>query len=484
MEIITLDFGTTSLKATRFDDSLSVIGRTSEEYTPDAQGLYVEMDPQAYLNAIKKCLIGLGNLNQVRAVSVTTQGETFIPVNQDGIPLTKAVVWLDARAQEQADALLKVMDNQTFYENTGLPSINGALPICKLMHVKECQPDIYENTFCFLLLEDFVHHYLTGRFVSEKSLQTSTGWFSLKRDDYWDEMISLAGLDQKKLPTLMESGQVVGKILPAIAQEFGLPENVTDVTGAMDQVAAALAADCVREGILLETTGTAMVTAACTENPDFSGSHPLTIYRHAIPGKFIYLPISNTAGMSLKWVRDVFYRGYTYSMMDRLAEDVPPGSNGVVFLPYLAGQVDPENLPSATGCFFGLRLSSGQGDTIRSVLEAIAFQLRDFLKMLSSKGCSIGTVRSLGGGAQSNVWLKIKADACGTVVETLTDSQATSYGAAMLAAAALGLKPESCPVQDSYSPDPDRRAEYEKAYSRYRKLHDALREMYSEEDDV
>lgn len=474
--ILTLDVGTTSVKACLFDQSLSLAAQTSREYTLQTAGKCVEVSAHVYLDAAEQCVRALPEQarRRVCAAAVTTQGETLLCVDRQGRALRPAIVWLDSRADEQAAQLGRTLDRQHFYEHTGLPELSGALPLAKLLWLRENEPEIWKQTERFLLLEDYFLLWLTGRAVTEKSLLTSTGYFDLQTDDYWNEALALAGLSRAQLPQAMECGHIVGTILPECAQRLGLPETVQIVTGAMDQTAAALAAGCTQPGCVCETTGTAMVAAAYTECPQFSDAHHVTVYRHAMQGAYLYLPISNTAGMSLRWFRDVFCAetGDDYAALDRMAAQAPPGSRGVTFLPFLAGCVDPMYLPEATGCFCGLRLSTTKDCCIRAILEAVAFQLRDFLEMLHALGCEAGAVTSLGGGAGSELWMQIKADVCDRPFRTLSTIQATSLGAAVLAAGALGWKPVKAAVKRTYQPQ--NHIDYNKPYTAYRSACAAL----------
>ena len=321
--ILTLDVGTTSVKACLFDRQLRQTALTSREYALQTRGVCAEAEAQVYLDAAAQCILSLPAEARARvcAVALTTQGETLLCVDRQGKALRPAIVWLDSRAEAQAARLAAALDRQRFYECTGLPELSGALPLAKLLWLREQEPESWAQTDKFLLLEDYLMLWLTGRAVTEKSLLTSTGYFDLQSDDYWDEALALAELDRTRLPQALACGSIVGPVLPEVAEALGLPASACVVTGAMDQTAAALAAGCTRPGTLCETTGTAMVAAAFTAHPQFSEDHHVTIYRHAMPGAYLYLPISNTIGMSLRWFRDEFCCDLDggYAALDRLA---------------------------------------------------------------------------------------------------------------------------------------------------------------------
>ena len=307
--IAVLDVGTTAVKACLFSPSLELLACSVQEYALRTQGERVEADAAQYKAAARAGLADA--LSQApgcipAAVSITTQGETLTLADRSGEPLRPFLVWLDSRAENEAQALRSVLDNETFYKTTGLPEVTGALPLAKLLWLRKHEPDTFARAHKLLLLEDYLLHWLTGRFVSEKSLQTSTGWFDLHSDGLWHSGLAAAGASAELLPELLECGAPAGSLLPGPAAELGLPPNIPVVAGAMDQTAAALAAGCTRPGTVTETTGTALVMAACTDAPMFRSGHHVTVYRHALPGKYLYLPIGNTAGMALRWFRDEF----------------------------------------------------------------------------------------------------------------------------------------------------------------------------------
>ena len=488
--IAALDVGTSSVKVCLFTPEMELVSRSVQEYTLDARGSRVEASGETYLNAVQngmKEALQIASGYEVAAIGVTTQGETFAPVDESGNPLRPFIVWLDDRAGEQAETLKRQIPEMEFYRTTGLPEISGALPLAKLMWLREEEPEIYEQASKFLLVEDFLLYHLTGRFVSEKALQTSTGWFDLNTDGLWEKGLAAAGISADKLPEILECGQKVGPLTRQAAAMLGLQPGIPVVTGAMDQTAAALAGGCTKAGTVTETTGSALVLAACTDEPAFAEGHHVTIYRHALPGKYIYLPIGNTGGMALKWFRDQFCKDLSggeagFNAINEMVSSVPAGCEGLTFLPFLSGSVDPDNCPEATACFFGARLSTTRAHFARSVMESIANLLRDFFEMLQDLGCPVREVYSLGGGSRSPVWLQIKADVCNRSFCALKTSEATAMGAAILAGWGAGMvEPGTVPEISSagaYLPEEAHREAYDEAYARYKKLYRAVKPLY------
>ena len=416
--IAVLDVGTTAVKACLFSPSLELLACSVQEYALRTQGERVEADAAQYKAAARAGLADA--LSQApgcipAAVSITTQGETLTLADRSGEPLRPFLVWLDSRAENEAQALRSVLDNETFYKTTGLPEVTGALPLAKLLWLRKHEPDTFARAHKLLLLEDYLLHWLTGRFVSEKSLQTSTGWFDLHSDGLWHSGLAAAGASAELLPELLECG-------------------------------------------------------------------------HALPGKYLYLPIGNTAGMALRWFRDEFCRDLPagaagYAALDALVQSVPCGCDGLAFLPFLSGSVDPDACPEARAVFFGARLSTTRAHFARSVMESVAFLLRDFFGMLNALGCPADTVYSLGGGARSAVWQQIKADACGRTFRVPACSEATAMGAALLAGWGSGLiAPGVFPCRGEsavYLPDNARAPAYDTAYSLYKKLYAAVKPLYN-----
>lgn len=489
--VLTIDAGTTSIKVSLFTQKLQLTACSVQEYDLKASGDFVEVSAGKYLEAIMAGVYAVMKKQpkaKICAICITTQGETMALIDSEGNPLTPFIVWLDNRAQDQAYALKAQIDIDSFYKETGLPEISPALPLAKAMWLKENRLKEYKKAHKLLLLEDYLLYWLTGNFVTEKTVQTSTGWFSIKKDKYWRKAISAAGISPDLLPDLLESGQQAGTLKRSPAQLLNLKEGIPVIAGAMDQTAAALAAGCIEANTVTETTGTALVMAACTSKPVFKDKHRVTIYRHAVSGKFLYLPIGNTAGMSLKWFRDQFcpdLDNSAYDAMDKLAASSSAGSGGVVFLPFLAGSVDPYNQPNAKAVFFGATLATTRADFTRSIFEGVGFMLKDFIKMLTELGIKPKKILSLGGGARSAVWQQIKADICQLPYYTADCTEAASQGAALLGlwginAIPYGEMPQP-PLPAEYKPKRKGLMKYDKNYAVYRSLYKAVAPLFWED---
>lgn len=502
--ILTFDLGTTSVKTCIFGKELRILGSSTLEYqleTP-ASGI-VELPSQVYWDTIRRGIALAAqdaqvDLQDITAIAISTQGETMIPVDKNGKALHNALVWLDERAHAEAAAINEHFDAQTFYAHTGVSECTGYCPVSKLLWFKNHQPEVYENTYKFLLLEDFVIQRLTGRFVTEKSLLCTTGYYDIIADTYWDEMLDTMGLDRTKLPEALECGTVAGHVLPEVAQELGLSHKAVVITAAMDQTAAAVGAGNLMPGMVTETTGTAMCIGATADHPDMQHPARVCVYRHIYPGKYLLIPVCMTAGMVFKWFKDAFCQEESriasetgvsvYDLLGDQADQVPPGANGLILLPYFTGVIQPDNDPNARGVFFGVGLDTKKPEFVRAIFEGIAYMLRENLALIETvDGRKITAVRSLGGGSRSRIWRQIKADVCGVEISSMNEAECTSLGAAILAAVAMGYyrnAEEAARLANSLAqtllPDGTKKELYDKGFERYQRVWKQCRPIFDE----
>lgn len=454
-KILTIDIGTTSVKASIFNERLEMIGSSIEEYVLDTKHGYIEFDAEKYWIMVKKgiervCSITEIDRREISAIGITTQGETIVPINSDGAPSREAIVWLDGRAAKESELINKKYNKRTFYSITGIPECTGLCPVSKLLWIKNHEPAVYKNTYKFLLLEDFIIFKFTGKFVTEKSLLTTTGYFDIVKDCIWDEILDYIQVDKEKLPEALECGTIVSAIKRDVADDLGLSDKAVIVTTAMDQTAGSVGAGNLAPGIVTETTGTALTVATFTKTPNLTSPLRIPLYRHIYKNSYLYIPVCMTAGIILKWFKDEFCKDEikeskkrnlsVYTILDEMVESTPPLSNGLVLLPYFEGTIQPDNNPKARGVFFGINLGTKKIHFLRSIYESIAFLLRENTELLELlTGDSINEIRSLGGGSKSKVWLQIKADVTGKRIVSMKERECTSLGAAIISAVAVGI---------------------------------------------
>jgi xylulokinase len=500
--ILTFDLGTTAVKACLFDAALSLRFSATVEYQLlTGEDARVEFVADDYWVGMKACLGLLASLApealaEVEGVGITTQGETLVAVDRQGQALRNALVWLDGRAVQEAKTIRSLFDEKVFYSKTGIPDCNGLCPVSKLLWIKNHEPEVYRRTYKFLLLEDYVILRLTGRFVTEKSLLSTTGYFNIAEDGLWNEVLDAVGLDAGKIPEILECGTVVGPLAPGIADELGLPPTTTVVTGAMDQTAGAVGARNLQPGIMSETTGTALTLAVTTAHPDLFHPSRLSVYRHAFAGSYLYLPVCMTAGIVLKGFKDEYAADLVaqaenegrsvYDVLGDLADGVPLGSGGLVLVPYWAGVTQPDNNPAARGVVLGLSLDTKRGHVIRAIFEGVACMLRENLEIVEAiTGGRVDSIRSLGGGSRSALWCQIKADVTDREITTMAEPECASLGVAALVAVALGRFASLAQAVGAanavalvYRPDPAAVATYEPQYRKYRQLYLRVRDLF------
>ncbi len=420
-----VDYGTTSVKAVLFDEKFNQISDVTLDYTLKTKGDIVELEPEKYWELMKEALSEISKASKIDCMAIDTQCETLILTDKDGNPTRDAIVWLDNRATKEAELIEKHFGRQKVYEVTGQPEVTATWPACKLLWVKENEPEVWERTERIFLLEDYLLYKLTGKFVTEKTLQSSTIYFDINNGTWWKEMLDFIGVDEKKLPTLLDSGKYVGNY-----------DGIDVVTSAMDQVAGAIGAGAVKPGVISEMTGTTMAIYVPTDKiPEFKADSIVPCH-YSYDGSYALLSWSPTAGMALKWFKNAFLADKSFRELDEMAEKVAIGSDGVVFLPYLCGSTMPKYNPDARGSFTGLTPEHTSAHFVRSIMESVASILKSNLDYLA---VPVEEIRIMGGGANSPLWCQMKADITGKRLRTLKMKETACLGSAILAGVGTGV---------------------------------------------
>lgn len=452
--LLAIDAGTTSVKAGLFTPDGRCLGVSRQEYTLDTPSAErAQLDPQIYWQACRKTVrsaLEQSDLEpgQVKAVSVSSQGETTITMDKDGHTIYPAMVWLDNRASEQASLLASRFGSEV-YRRTGIPEIVATWPACKILWLRQNEPEIFARAARFLLVQDYIIYRLTGRIVTDGSISCTTLNYDIQKDIWWQDIQDAIGIRTDQLPEIVPPGSRVGPLSAAAAQALGLTTNTQVITGGMDQAVGAIGAGNYRPGIVSESTGAALAIQATITDPMVDKSQVVPVYQHSVPGQYLFVPVCPTAGMALKWLRDTFFQDElrkagqaetdAYDRLTELAGAIPAGSDGLVMLPHLMGAFSPETNLAARGSFTGFTLGHTRGHFVRALLEGVAFMLRQNLEFIERTGMEIKEIRSTGGGARSRLWNQIKADVCNRPVVTLENEETGLLGDAILAGVSCGI---------------------------------------------
>jgi xylulokinase len=501
-----IDAGTTALKAALFDLDGRLLALDRQEYalfTPSPA--VVELDAEAYWRACCRAVRAVvkrsgARIAEIASLCISSQGETLVPVDGAGTPTRNAIVWLDNRAVEEARLIGDQFDLAELYHTTGQPEVTPTWPAPKILWIKRHEPEVFARSARFLLLEDYLLQRMTGQFVTEYGLQTSSLLLDIRNKRWWQPMLDFVGVLPERLGCLMEPGAVVGPLSLEGAAALGLSTRTLAVTGAMDQAVGAVGAGNVVPGIVSETTGGALAIVVTLDRPLFDPARRVPCHYHARQSTYCLLPWVQTAGMALKWLRDQFFPLEAqaareggrdpYDVMTALAAQIPAGSEGLVVLPHREGATCPEFNPAAKAVFYGATLRHTRAHFVRGIMEAVAYTLKRNLDIVEQLGVGVKEIRSMGGGARSGLWLQIKADVLQKPVAAVAVEEAACLGAALLGATATGHfaslnegVARMVRLREPVQPDPANADVYAQSYVRYLELYERLAPMFRAQED-
>lgn len=500
--ILGIDLGTTSVKTAVYDQNGTQMAAAAVEYsllTPSAN--IVEADPAIYMDAILKGMAMMRSENgidtgKITVVGFSVQGETLLFADENGKPLRNAIVWMDNRAPEQAEKLRHHFGDKLCYEVTGQVSFEACWPAAKILWVRENEPAVFEKTAKFLLLEDYIIYLLTGKYVAEGSLLTSTEYWDIRTKDYWPEMLDFLGITKARLPEIRESGTAVGTILPSMAKILGISPEALITTGCLDQAAGAIGVGNILPGIFSENIGAALAICVPTSKLIYDPNQLMPVHYFAVPDTYM-MHTFTTGGMCLRWFRDGFCQQEidvarltgidSYDLINAEVEKIPAGSDGLLTLPHLQGSMAPDVNLNARGVFYGATLKHQKAHFARSIMESLGYIICRNLEAIDDMGLEINEIRTMGGGSKSDIWNQIKADITGKTLNLTCSSQDTAcLGAAILAGTAAGLfdSMESAvesmiKIKKSYVPNQENHEIYRKQYRKWKMLFRSLSDVFA-----
>jgi xylulokinase len=455
--LVGLDVGTTAVKAVALSRDGEVLGVAEEEYPLSLpQPGWAEQDPEDWWRATERALAALG-VEQV-SLGLTGQMHGLVLLDESDRVLRPAILWNDQRTAAECEEIEQAVGRERLLELTGNRALTG-FTAPKLLWVRRHEPELWAQARHVLLPKDYVRLRLTGERVIDAAEASGTLLFDVAGRRWSEEVCDALGVPLDWLPPVRES---------------------SEVGGAGDQQAGAVGVGAVRPGILSIALGTSGVVFAPLERYRPEPEGRLHVFCHALPATWEAMGVMLSAAGSLRWLRDVL--GGDYAGLTAEAGEWGPGAGGLTFLPYLQGERTPHADPFARGAFVGLSLSHDRGALVRATLEGVAYGLRDSLELLRGLGVEPGAARASGGGARSDLWLRIVASVLGIPIERTAVEEGAAYGAALLGAVAAGEfadveeAVDACVrVRDVVEPDPAWQAAYEEGYPRFRALYPALR---------
>ncbi|MGH9403471.1 MAG: xylulokinase [Terriglobia bacterium] len=500
MHMMGIDVGTTGTRAVIVRPGGQVVAAATADHEPMRMPRpgWAEQDPEdwwrAAISAVRAALQQASlQGSDIAAVGLSGQMHGVALLDRAHVPLRPALIWCDQRSQQQCDWITSHVGAERLIRLVSNPALTG-FSAPKLLWVRDHEPGIYERAAHFLLPKDYVRLKLTGEFATDVSDASGTLLFDVSHRRWSDEMLDTLQIDRALLPRAYESAEVTGQISSETALLTGLRSGTPVVAGAGDQAASAVGNGIVSPGLTSATLGTSGVIFSYTVEPKLDPKGRIHTFCHAVPGKWHVMGVTQGAGLSLRWFREQLGESESwyarqigedpYQAIIREAENIPAGSDGLVFLPYLMGERTPHLDPLARGAWFGLTAGHKRGHLIRAILEGVAFSLRDSLEIFKEMGIPVKQIRASGGGSRSPVWRKIQADIFGEDVVTLRESEGSAFGAALLAGVGGGTyrsvaeaARESVKLSESAEPDPKAMKVYDQYYQIYRDLYPAVREI-------
>ena len=478
--VLGVDVGTSGVGVVALDDAGRAVARADHPVpllTP--QPGWTEQDPATWVAAAEAGLrdvvaeVGAG---RVAAIGLTGQMHGMVPLDADDQVVRPALLWNDQRTGDAVAEIEAAIDRGRLIARTGNPAITG-FQLPKVLWLRRAEPDAFARTARVLLPKDYLGFHLTGEAVAEPADASGTGAYYLAEGAWDHEVLGALGLDPGLWPRLVRSDEAVGGLRASVAGRVGLPAGTPVVAGAGDNAAAATGLALGREHPQVGSVslGTSGVLFAALEAPTPDPDGRVHLFAHA-DGGFNLLGVTLAAGGSLRWFRDTFAPGRAFDALMAAAADAPPGAGGVTYKPYLAGERTPHLRPDLRGSFHGLSLATGEGHVVRAVLEGVAFSLREALDVMAPLARPERWLAT-GGGATSDLWLGIVADALAAPVGRPTGPDGevaevgAAEGAAWLAWRAMGHAPARAPRAAHWiEPDPSRAEATAAAFTRYRPL--------------
>ncbi len=501
MTLLGIDVGTTGVKALAFDTSTGEYHITQRSYDllfPQTDR--VEQSPdqiwQATKSAASEALATAGEGAEPVSVSISSQGGTLIPLDDEFKTLGNAVVWMDHRAKALGDALNKEFGKDFFYMKTGWP-LTGCLPFIQIHWLKDERPGFFRKVSRFAFVGDYIAYKLSGKWIADPSSASITMLYNLRKGAWDDELVEMAGIREDQLPQVADSGSCIGTVEPSVASELGIQgREVSISSGGHDQYCASLGAGALEKGDLLLSGGTAWVMLLTSERPVFDTRSYLSPGRHVVRGRWGLMSSISGAGAGVNWLGGLL-RGKMaaeggerefYRRIEAESDKVPPGSERLFFFPHFLGSTAPTWETEASAAIVGLGLHHRPAHMFRALLEGIGFDILWNVETFRGLGAKVSSGSMIGGAAKSRIWPQIISDILGLPIRIPRIQEAACVGAAILGGLGAGVIRDYREVLDLalsdssfIEPDPSRSQRYKELFLSYR---DTFRKLLDARDNA
>jgi len=433
----------------------------------------------------------------VKGLSFGSQLDGMVVCDGDARPLRPAMIWMDRRAERQAAAVAEKMSPSEFYRRVGA-NLDSSHAVFKALWVRDEEPELWATAATLMSPGTFVLREIAGPVAVDYSNASSLALLDPRSRKWSPEVLAAVDLPETMLPEVAAATEPISTITTAFSQETGLDPGTVVAVGCGDEMAATLGAGVFEPGEVCDVVGTAEPVCAASSEPREDPTMLVECHPHADPDAWLLENPGFVSGGNLRWWRDQFAPiergaeaeglGDAYDLLSLEAERVPPGAEGLVFLPCMQGAMAPEWNGAARGVFYGLTLAHSRAHMTRAILEGSAFALRDIVEAMANSGLDVRRLTIVGGGAKGPLWRQIKADVTGLPVRVPTSVETTATGAAILAAVGAGIHPTVGAAVEAFvsyrpeehQPDPGVREAYDEAYVRYRKVYASLKPVFSD----
>lgn len=493
-----IDIGTSGTKSLLIDAAGNPIAEATATYplaTP--KPLWTEQNPDDWWNATKSTVIAVVKKakvkpQEVRAIGLSGQMHGSVFLNARGKVIRPALLWNDQRTSAECDEITqRAGGREALIRMVANPALTG-FTAPKLLWLRNHEPKNYDSLKYLLLPKDEIRRRLTGELATDASDASGMLLLDVCKRNWSTELLGKLDIDPSILARVYESEEVTGTLRSDVAAELGLSTECKVVAGAGDCAAGAVGNGIVRQGILTASLGTSGVVFCHSDTPQYDAAGRLHTFCHAVHGKWHMMGVTLSAAGSLQWFASQLCselmkkKGVDpYAILNQEADQVAPGSEGLFFLPYLAGERTPHADANARGCFIGLTNKHGRGHLARSVMEGVGFSLRESLEIIQALDVPVKEIRLSGGGAKSELWKQILADSFGQKVCTINAEQGPAFGVALLAAVGNGEFKnieEACKatisVVEKVAPRKPAQKKYDAAFPVYQRLYQSLKDRF------